>query len=49
MRQFFTSQRFIKFIKMKQNKIFVIFVIFENISFNEFIIMINVVEEKRIK
>ena len=49
MRQFLTSQRFIKFIKIKQNEIFIIFIIFKNISFNEFTIIINIVEKKRIK
>ena len=49
MRQFFTSQRFIKFIKMKQSEIFIIFIIFKNILFNKFMIIIDIVEKKRIK
>ena len=49
MRQFLTSQRLIKFIKMKQNETFIIFVIFKNISLNEFTIIINIIEKKRVK
>ena len=47
--QFFTSQRFIKFIKVKQSETFIIFIIFENTSFNEFMIIIDIVKEKRVK